>query len=154
MTDASEGEIVVFLIGMRINRLRAPRAWLPVFRAMPRMLRELSRDPSAGMLGYRLLFGGPRIFCVVQYWESQERLHAYASSPEREHRPAWAAFHRRARRANGAVGIWHESYRVPPGHYESVYVDMPAFGLGAARGTAPVGQGGARAADRLRSRAG
>jgi hypothetical protein len=41
---------VVFLIGMRINRWRSPRSWLPAFGAMPRMLRELSAPPELGFL--------------------------------------------------------------------------------------------------------
>lgn len=35
MTAAAEGDMVVFLIGMRINRFRALRSWLPVTAAMP-----------------------------------------------------------------------------------------------------------------------
>ncbi|WP_052343749.1 monooxygenase family protein [Kallotenue papyrolyticum] len=27
------------------------------------------------------------------------------------------------------MGIWHETYRIGPGQYESVYSGMPAFGL-------------------------
>src|SRR3954454_23361678 len=109
-TAAAEGEIVVFHIGMRINRLRALRSWLPVFTAMPRMLRELSRDKSSGLLGYRLLLGSPRLFYVVQYWATREQLIAYASQQDRQHRPAWADFTRRARDGEGRVGIWHETY--------------------------------------------
>jgi hypothetical protein len=30
----------------------------------------------------------------------------------------------------GEVGIWHETYRVRPGDYEGVYVNMTPFGLG------------------------
>ena len=57
-----------------------PDLWLPVFGAMPRMLRELSMDPDSGLLGYHLLLGrgGPY---VVQYWTSLEKLYAYASNP-------------------------------------------------------------------------
>lgn len=42
--------LVLFHVGMRINRLRAPRTWLPVLLAMPRMLRELSARPELGLL--------------------------------------------------------------------------------------------------------
>ena len=45
-TATVDDDVVVFLIGMRINRLRRVRSWLPAFRAMPRMLRELAEDPS------------------------------------------------------------------------------------------------------------
>jgi hypothetical protein len=38
------------------------------------------------------------------------------------------------RDADGAVGIWHETFVVPAGAHESVYVDMPAQGLPAALG--------------------
>ncbi len=150
MTAAIEGEVTVFLIGMRINRLRSVRSWWPAFTAMPRMLKELSRDDASGMLGYRLLSGGPRLFFVVQYWASHEKLIAYASAQDKEHRPAWTAFNRRARQAAGAVGIWHETYVVPAGAYETIYVSMPPFGLGAATGVIPVGRRGERADARLR----
>jgi hypothetical protein len=148
-TAAAEGDIVVFHIGMRINHFRAPRSWVPAFQAMPRMLRELSKDKAAGLLGYRLLSGGPRIFYVVQYWESKEKLLAYAADQDQQHRPAWTAFNRYARAGKGHVGIWHETYLVPAGSYEAIYADMPAFGLAAATGVIPVGRRGERARDRL-----
>ena len=62
-TASLDDEVVVFLIGMRINRLRSPRSWLPAFRAMPRMLAELSRDPELG-LAHNV--GGPgAVACVI-----------------------------------------------------------------------------------------
>lgn len=149
MTADAEGEVVVFLIGMRINRLTAPHRWLPVFTAMPRMLRELSRDKGAGLLAHVLLTGSPRTYYVVQYWESEEKLHAYASDRDKLHRPAWAAFNQRARKGGSAVGIWHETYVVPAGKYESVYFGMPPFGLAAAHGAVPVGSRGETARERL-----
>lgn len=118
---------------------------------MPRMLKELSRDGESGLLGLRGLGGGPRVHGVVQYWESHEKLLAYASAQGREHHPAWTAFNRRPRGAKGAVGIWHETYIVPAGSYESVYVDMPTASLGAAWGVEPIGRRGDRAARRLAS---
>lgn len=141
-------EIVVFLIGMRLNKPWRPDAWGPVFAAMPKMLRELSRDPDSGMLGYRLTFGadGP---VVIQYWRDTESLYGYASDPDRAHRPAWTAFFRRAKRVPGAVGIWHETYRIAAG--ESIYGDMPPTGLAAAIGRRAVGAGTDRARQRLAS---
>lgn len=130
---------VTFLIGMTINRPWRVDTWLPVFAAMPGMLAELSRDPDSGLLGYRLVLGsrGPT---VVQYWRSVEQLYAYASDPASRHRPAWAAFNRRARRNPGAVGIWHETYAVPAGAHESIYAQRPAIGLARATGQVPVGR--------------
>ncbi|WP_310718301.1 DUF4188 domain-containing protein [Streptomyces lydicus] len=148
MTADGTGEVVVFLIGMRVNSWRAVRSWLPVFRAMPRMIKELAGDRESGMLGYRLL-PGLRHFAVLQYWESAEKLLDYAADRDGEHRPAWAAFNRRAREGRNKVGFWHETFVVPAGSSESIYVNMPAYGLGEARGVVPVGRRGERAADRL-----
>ncbi|THF85692.1 DUF4188 domain-containing protein [Deinococcus sp. KSM4-11] len=122
-----EGSFVVFLIGARINQPWNVPAWLPVFRAMPRMLRELAAHPELGLLGGQ--FHGTTL---VQYWRSAEHLQAYAKAREHFHLPAWKAFNQGARRHPGAVGIWHETYLVNAGAYETVYVDMPAFGLGRA----------------------
>jgi hypothetical protein len=145
-THEHDGELVVFLIGMRINRPWRPDLWLPAFLAMPKMLAELSRDKDSGLLGYRLTFGagGP---LVVQYWSSHELLYAYASRTDAEHRPAWTAFNRRARKAPGAVGIWHETFLVDQA--ESVYVGMPLVGLAQATRSVPVGRHSDRAAQRL-----
>ena len=145
-THSYDGELVVFLIGMRFNQPWRVGSWLPVFLAMPRMLTELSKDSASGLLGFRLTIGagGP---VVVQYWNSQEKLYAYASAPTSEHRPAWTAFNTRARKAAGAVGIWHETYQVD--RAETMYVGMPAFGLAAATAAVPVGTRADRAVDRM-----
>ncbi|MFE3325556.1 DUF4188 domain-containing protein [Streptomyces sp. NPDC059176] len=149
MTARSQEGVTVFLIGMRINSFRAVRSWWPTFAAMPRMLKELSKEADSGLLGYRLLWGGPRVVYTVQYWESPEKLLAYAFAQGKEHRPAWAAFNRRMREGRDKVGFWHETYVVPAGAHESIYVNMPEFGLGAATGVVPVGRRGDRAAERL-----
>lgn len=149
MTHDYDGELVVFLIGMRINKPWRPDLWLPVFGAMPAMLAELSKDTDSGLLGYRLTFGagGP---LLVQYWNSHEKLYHYASDRTAAHRPAWAAFNRRARQAPGAVGIWHETYLVE--RAESVYAGMPVSGLAAATSSVPVARRGETAAERLDAR--
>ena len=146
MTHDYNGDLVVFLLGMRINRPWRPDLWLPVFNAMPRMLAELSKDPDSGLLGYRLMIGagGP---LVVQYWSSSEKLYAYASDRTSEHRPAWAAFNRQVRKAPGAIGIWHETYVVE--RAESIYTGMPVSGLAAATTSIPVARRGETAAERL-----
>jgi hypothetical protein len=125
----------LFLIGMRINNLLAVNRWLPVVAAMPRMQAELARKPQAGMLWQKNFFSG-RTTLLLQYWESLEKLFAYAHDREGEHFPAWAAFNRKLK-DNRAVGIWHESYAVTPEQAENIYSNMPAFGLGAAIGVAP-----------------
>jgi hypothetical protein len=122
-----DGDFVVFMIGMRINRLLFFHRWLPVIRAMPRMLAELSAQPELGMLHARSFLSG-RTVMVVQYWRSFDLLHAYAHAKDRAHLPAWAEFNRKVG-GNGSVGIFHETYLVSAGNFECVYVNMPQFGL-------------------------
>jgi hypothetical protein len=146
MTHDHDGDLVVFLIGMRINKPWRPDLWLPTFLAMGPMLAELAKDKDSGLLGYRVTFGagGP---LLVQYWSSHEKLYAFASDRDATHRPAWAAFNRRLRKAPGAVGIWHETYVVE--RAESIYSGMPVSGLAAATSAVPVARRGERAAERL-----
>ena len=124
MTAHLEGDFVVFLIGMRINRWWKFHKWLPVARAMPKMLKELSQKPDSGFLGAEFSFG-----TIVQYWKSFEDLEAYAKDRDALHYPAWKAFNTKIK-SNGDVGIWHETYKVRSGEYECIYNNMPQYGLG------------------------
>ncbi len=127
MTAKIEGDFVVFLIGMRINKLWKVWQWAPVAAAMPRMIVELMKQPDLGLLHARTHFGLRNVM-VVQYWRSFEHLHRYAVANDLEHLPAWKAFNQKIR-SNGDVGIWHETYLVPAGGYECVYNNMPRYGL-------------------------
>src|SRR5215470_12580 len=130
MAASIEGDFVVFLIGMRVNRPWKIHKWLPVAAAMPRMLKELAEKPEVGLLGYQQHFG-LRGATLIQYWRSFEKLEAYARSKDAEHFPAWVAFNKNIAN-NGDVGIWHETYLVAAGKYETIYNNMPEYGLGKA----------------------
>jgi hypothetical protein len=127
MTAKWDGDLVVFLIGMRVNRWWKPQVWLPVSMAMPKMIKELTDNPELGFLGAESYFG--RTTLMLQYWKSAKHLMSYAKARNSEHLPAWKAFNQRIG-TKGDVGIWHETYVVPQGNFESIYVNMPAFGLG------------------------
>jgi hypothetical protein len=145
-TGRLEGEFVVFLIGMRVNRWWKIHKWLRVALAMPGMQRELAHNPELGFLGAEQWFG--RTTIMVSYWRSMDHLMRYATSKTGKHLPAWRSFNK-AVGTNGDVGIWHETYRSRAGDYENVYVNMPSFGLARA-GTASEANGAhARAAGRL-----
>ncbi|MFI7503101.1 DUF4188 domain-containing protein [Streptomyces sp. NPDC049687] len=149
-TADAQGDVVVLLIGMRVNHFWAVHQWVPVMLAMLRMLAELKKEPSRGLLSRVLLTASPRTYYVVQYWESKEKLYAYASAPDAFHHRVWARINRleKGGKVRGHVGIWHEAYVVPEGSYEAVYGDMPAFGLAAAHGQVPLEQRGRYAEDR------
>src|ERR1043165_1748350 len=119
MAAEIEGDFVVFLIGMRVNKLWKLHKWLPVAAAMGPMLTELSKNKDLGLLGFHTWIG-PRGPLVVQYWRSPEQLEAFARGEDHTHRPAWRRFYQKVA-MNGDVGIWHETYEVRGGGYESVY---------------------------------
>lgn len=147
VTAAIEGDFVVFLIGMRINKFWKVWKWLPTFVAMPRMLRELEQKPDSGFLGANQYFGSPRAPTLVQYWRSFEHLETYARNRDAAHWPAWVAFNKRIG-SDGDVGIWHETYLVPAGRYDCVYNNMPPIGLGMATSLVPAAGRKATAAGR------
>lgn len=123
-----EGDFVVFLIGMRINKPWRVREWWPVFKVMKTMLDELEVEPDGPLLAYRLVLASPLSPTVIQYWRSFDELEAYASDAARPHKPAWQRFFRDIG-MNGNVGIWHETYTVRAGDYEAIYANMPETGL-------------------------
>ena len=135
-TAQSNEPFVVFLIGFRVNRWLAVRSWTRVARAMGPMIAELKRNPSLGLLHVET-FMYWRGVGMIQYWRSFDQLHAYAHARNAAHLPAWAEFNRRIG-SNGVVGIWHETYTVSPGQYESIYANMPRIGLGIAANHVPV----------------
>lgn len=139
-------DVVVFLIGMRVNRWRKVRSWFPVFVAMPRMLRELAAEEDSPLLDVRTYWSG-RVFLTVQYWRSLEELGDYARDSSRGHAPAWGRFNRSAA-GTADVGVFHETYRVTPDRVESLYGNMPPFGLAAAQRLVPRGSAPQREAAR------
>jgi hypothetical protein len=145
--DVDGKDVVVFLIGMRVNKLWKIHKWAPVAVAMPRMLMKLFKQPDLGMLDARTFVSG-RTVLVVQYWESFEKLEHFARSADEPHLEAWRRFNAKIGK-NGDVGIFHETYTVPAGHHECIYANMPAHGLSKAYGAVPVGTRGHSAKKRL-----
>ena len=105
---------------------------------MPKMLKELAAHPELGLLSVRGNHGF-RNLSVLQYWKSAEHLQA------------WQAFNQTVGNS-GDVGIWHETSVVPDGCAESVYVNMPRYGLGLAGNVFPAKGQRATAAKRLARR--
>lgn len=120
---------VVFMIGMRINRLFSVRKWTFGAAAFVRMLRMLQQHPEKGFLGGQQIVYW-RGIGMIQYWRSFEDLERFARHPSEPHVEAWRRYNRMVGN-DGTFGIWHESYLVDPaGGHEAIYDNMPAFGLG------------------------
>jgi hypothetical protein len=139
---------VLFLIGMRFNQLWKVWKWIPVLTAMPRMLIELQKNPSLGLVGKPRTYLSGRTILVWQYWESFEKLTAYSKATNNAHLPAWRAFNKNIR-DNGSVGIYHETIMLSDSTVETVYGNMPIFGLAAVTGAVPAGKRGQTAKARL-----
>lgn len=128
-TAEMDGDFVVFLIGSQVHKPLKLRQWLPVARAMNTMQREIAQHPEIGCLHIEN-FGALRNISV-QYWRSFEDLERFARSSDWSHLEAWRQFNKLIR-DSGDLGIWHETYLVHAGQFETVYGNMPVFGLAAA----------------------
>jgi hypothetical protein len=64
-TVVNDRDLVVFLIGMRVNRFLRVHEWIPVAAAMRRMLVELGSNPASGLLHFEAYVGNPTL--MVQY---------------------------------------------------------------------------------------
>ena len=119
-----EGDFVVFIIGIRVNKWWKIHRWLPIIPTMPKMIKELMKNPDSGFLGVMGAFPW-----MVQYWRSFDHLIAYARNHDANHYPTWIKFNKQIG-SSGDVGIWHETYLVKDGQYETFYNSMPPMGLG------------------------
>lgn len=134
-TTENTEDLVVFIIGMRVNKRMAIHKWLPVFTAMPGMIKELYvNKKELGFLSMESYFG-LKTTAMIQYWRSTEDLLAYAKNEK--HFTAWKKFNQRVGN-NEAVGIYHETYQIKEGQYESIYANMPHYGLGKALNHIPI----------------
>ena len=131
-TAQTDEPFVVFLVGARVNKFFAFSKWLPVSSAMQAMLKALYENPQKGFLHGESFFQlYPFTTLLLSYWRSFDDLELFARSKDDPHLGAWRRFNQ-AVGADGSVGIWHETYRVEPGKFETLYGNMPVFGLAAA----------------------
>ena len=145
-TAQIEGDFVVFLIGARFDPWHLFRSIgdLGGRRGMNHMLDYLLKNPEKGLLGYEM-----GLKTIVQYWRSFDHLEAFAKNKDDPHLDAWRNYWRRVGKSD-RTGIWHETYLVRAGDYESVYDNMPPHGLGKAGLLVPVA-GDSSARNRIRA---
>ncbi|MET3728281.1 hypothetical protein ABID52_001862 [Fictibacillus halophilus] len=129
-----KGDFVVFVIGMRVNKIFSFTKWITVFKAMGPMIRELYQNPEIGFLHTEFHFSWRRV-TLIQYWKSFDQLEAYAHG--QTHLVAWKAFNKNIGN-DGSVGVFHESYNIVNHGAEAIYNNMPTTGLGKAFSVASV----------------
>lgn len=133
-----EGDLVVYINGMRLNRLR-PKAilkWIIAGRKLAKMFERLEADPDSGLLGYQPAFMGLRTGAAIQYWRSLEDLQRFARDRDDLHVPAWRWYNEKVTES-GDVGFWAELYVLEDGDYETFFRNVRPVGLGAAAGLIP-----------------
>ena len=65
---------------------------------------------------------------LVQYWCSYVDFERFVRNLGDPHLPAWRRFNRLVG-ADGAVGIFHETYIVEKANYEAIYSNLLIFGF-------------------------
>ncbi len=141
--------LVVFAIGMRLNRPHALHRWVRPMMNTVRMWRHVQHRRPAGYLGGYLFV----YWCgvgMIQYWEDVDHLVAFSHDDTQPHLAAWRQL-AALTRVDQTFGSWHETYRVTPGTSEAIYGSMPIFGLAAAAIHEPIRSATESAQQRLAS---
>jgi Domain of unknown function (DUF4188) len=119
--DLSEyPDLVVIYLGQRVNSLRGLKT-LVSFRA--KISKSVDAQPDGLLLHENVLCSViPPHSGMRQYWRDFDSLERWARSLP--HKAWWQEF----LRDSGGTGFWHEAY-FRGGQVESVYMDVPAFGM-------------------------
>ncbi|MCJ1401655.1 hypothetical protein MMC11_004872 [Xylographa trunciseda] len=151
--QASEEEVVIFIIGARsnqsflalnfANRTLLTVVTTPLSRFAPGFLqagdyfqsmwKEAEADPmtcgylgrSSDMLATDDETG--KAIITLSYWRSMAHLHAFARRPA--HRAGWDWFNRMTQ-SHPHLGMMHEVYAMPKGHWENIHKNFTPFGMG------------------------
>ena len=121
---SSYPDLVVIYLGMRVNE---PRGVRTLMSFGPKIRKSVEAQPGGLLLHENLLFSlFPPHAGMRQYWRDFDSLERWARSLP--HQQWWQQF----LRDRGGTGFWHETYLIKPGKYETIYSNMPLFGLAAA----------------------
>lgn len=108
------------------------------------LLAELDAHPAEnGWLGGTLIQERNTSPCsnahlsIIGYFKTMDHLHAYAHGAS--HREAWRWWNLNAKDMPH-IGVYHETFDVPAHHWEAIYLQTPALGLGKCRTEAEDGQ--------------
>ena len=123
---------------MRVNTLRGALQAPWIGQAMGSMQRYLATTPDSGWLWGTNWFG--RTTILLSYWRSAADVQRFASDADAPHLQPWRRFVREVGDSRH-IGVWHELFTVRADDYESVYVNMPLFGVAGAGQHLPISPG-------------
>lgn len=133
----ADSEICVFILGTRCNHpLGALAPGMAQIRAMfPNMNADLAEHreeygflTSTAWLSADQSQSGSELMNVL-YFKNVEGLHKFAAAPI--HRDGWNWFNKHTK-AFPHLSIWHETYQVPKGSWESIYINSHISGINGA----------------------
>ncbi|MDX1746548.1 MAG: DUF4188 domain-containing protein, partial [Halobacteriales archaeon] len=85
MAAEMDGGFVIYINGMRLNKLRAIHKYLRAGLKAAKMFERLEADPDSGFLGYQPAFMGLRTGAAIQYWRSLDDIRRFAQDPDDLH---------------------------------------------------------------------
>ena len=114
-------DLVVIYLGMRVNAV--PRGVRTLLSYWPKIKASVKAAPDGLLLHENLQYSLlPPHLGMRQYWRDFDSLERWAH--DLPHKAWWRAY----LRDRGGTGFWHETY-FRDGAVESVFIDMPPFGL-------------------------
>lgn len=131
VADPPPGTTLV-LFGLRVNRWTSAWSWLPLVRALRRMLVEAEASPETSGLLWSSLWRDGRVFTVLSYWRDMDSAMGWAQDSRFEHVRVWQRYNRGRVGDSGDIGLWHEVIEIDPERLHTLYRDMDPRGLAAA----------------------
>ncbi|KAI4158534.1 MAG: hypothetical protein L6R39_000512 [Caloplaca ligustica] len=132
---ASAKEICIFIIATRSNHPKGRFA--PGISEITDYFRNMWQDASRNKEKWGYLGKTPTLIATeedctntmvwISYWRSLEDLHLFASGET--HRSGWDWYNREQKRYPH-IGIQHETYLAPKGHWENIAYNFRPFGIG------------------------
>ena len=118
-------ELCLVRLGLVVRKVRALPFAAKIGQAITGSAKR-AIESGAGLLGSERFRFHWNHFGVLQYWASFEALEGWS------HRPPHSDWWREAldrMRKQGDFGIYHETFLIPRGGVESIYLDCPRVGL-------------------------
>ncbi|MCJ1391814.1 hypothetical protein MMC18_004681 [Xylographa bjoerkii] len=149
-----QSNMVLFVVGARSNHALGRSA--PIFKEMGKYFFAMWEEAEANREQYGYLgktfplisteLASGNVMITLSYWKSIEHLHAFARGPA--HRKGWDWLNKVARH-DQSLGIMHEVYSAPYGHWENVYANFRPFGFAQTKYLVPSGKEGSDGATEL-----
>jgi len=131
----SDQEVVVFILGARSNHVNGRYA--PGMAAVGEAYSEMWKDAeenrekwgflgkTTGLKTSNLESNNATIW--ISYWKNLDSLERFAQGAA--HKKGWDLF-RQTTKKYPHIGIMHETYAVPKGRWETIYINFLPFGMG------------------------